>query len=165
MSFHRVLSFVYWPYNHGLFGSKWLIALAMSLLEQIYWIKEFVCLFVSVDFGFKVLLLLNSMHCFAENVLTSLAFSLKSRCKFIFMKKMQRIYKLRFSLAFLLGDASSGQTPTKYRHLACGVEPPLLKNSKDLTVKLKVKYPFPTSFSGANLYFIICLKVWEWEKY
>ena len=34
--------------------------------------------------------------------------------------------------------------------LACDFEPPPLKNCKDLTVKLEVKYLFPTSFSVAN---------------
>ena len=36
--------------------------------------------------------------------------------------------------------------------LACNVEPPPLKNCKDLTMKLQVKYLFPTSSLGANFY-------------
>ena len=37
----------------------------------------------------------------------------------------------------LLGDANSCQTSIKCRDLACDVEPPLLKNCKDLTMKLE----------------------------
>ena len=39
----------------------------------------------------------------------------------------------------------------KCEDLACDVEP-MLKNCMDLTMKLKVKYPFPNSSSGANFY-------------
>ena len=42
----------------------------------------------------------------------------------------------------------------KYRDLACDVEPRPLKNCKDLTMKLEVKYLFPTSSSVAK--FCIC---------
>ena len=40
----------------------------------------------------------------------------------------------------------------KCEDLACDVEPMSLKNCMDLTMKLKVKYPFPNSSSGANFY-------------
>ena len=40
----------------------------------------------------------------------------------------------------------------KCRDQACGVESPPLKNYKDFTMKLKVKYIFPTSTSGAKFY-------------
>ena len=56
------------------------------------------------------------------------------------------------SVAILLGGANSGQTSIKYYDLACDVKPPRLKNCKDLTMKLEVKYLFPTSSSGANFY-------------
>ena len=46
--------------------------------------------------------------------------------------------------------ASPGQTSIKCCDLACDVEPLPLKNYKHLTMKLEVKYLFPTSFSGAN---------------
>ena len=39
----------------------------------------------------------------------------------------------------------------KCRDLACDVEPTSLQNYKDLPMKLKVKYLFPTSSSGTNL--------------
>ena len=51
-----------------------------------------------------------------------------------------------------LAVQTSGQTSIKCRDLACDVEPPLLKNYKDLTIKLEVKYLFPISCSGANFY-------------
>ena len=54
--------------------------------------------------------------------------------------------------AILLESANFGQTSIKCRDLACDVEPPPLKNYKDLTMKLEVKYLFPTSSSGANFY-------------
>ena len=54
--------------------------------------------------------------------------------------------------SILLGGAISGQTSIKCPDLACNVERPPLKNYKDLTMKLKVKYLFPTSSSGANFY-------------
>ena len=43
------------------------------------------------------------------------------------------------SVNILLGAANSGQTSTKCCDLACDVELQLLKNCKDLTIKLKVK--------------------------
>ena len=42
------------------------------------------------------------------------------------------------------------QTPIKCSDLACNVEPLLLKNCKDLTMKLEVRY-LATSSSCANL--------------
>ena len=36
--------------------------------------------------------------------------------------------------------------------VACDVEPPPLKNYKDLAMKLEVKYLFPNSSSDANFY-------------
>ena len=50
--------------------------------------------------------------------------------------------------AILLGGANS----IKCHDLACDVEPPPLKNCKDLSKKLEVKYLVPASSSGANLY-------------
>ena len=44
------------------------------------------------------------------------------------------------------------QQPIKYRDLACDVELPTLKNCKDLTMNLEVKYLFPTSSSGVKFY-------------
>ena len=54
--------------------------------------------------------------------------------------------------AILVGGANFGQTSIKYRDLACGVEPPPLKRCKDLTMKLEVKYLFPTSYADPNFY-------------
>ena len=54
--------------------------------------------------------------------------------------------------SILLGGANSGQTSIKCRDLACDVEPPALKNYKDLTMKLKINYLFATSSSGAIFY-------------
>ena len=54
--------------------------------------------------------------------------------------------------AILLGGANSGQSSIKCCDLACDVEPLQLNNYKDLTMKLKVKYLFPTSSSAANFY-------------
>ena len=58
----------------------------------------------------------------------------------------------KISKAILLGGANSRQTSIKCCDLACEVEPPPLKNCKDFTMKLKVKYLLPTSSSGANFY-------------
>ena len=52
----------------------------------------------------------------------------------------------------LLGDANSVETSMKCLDLACDDESPPLKNCKDLTMKLEVKYLFPTSCSGASFY-------------
>ena len=50
------------------------------------------------------------------------------------------------SNAILLVGANTGQISSyKKRDLACDVEQPPLKNCKDLTMKLEVKYFFPTS--------------------
>ena len=57
-----------------------------------------------------------------------------------------------FNVAILRGIADSGQTSIKCSDLACDLEPPLSKNCKDLTMKLKVKYISPKSFSGANIF-------------
>ena len=46
--------------------------------------------------------------------------------------------------AIFLEGAYSSQTSIKCRNLACDVEPTPLKNCKDLTMKLEVKYLFPT---------------------
>ena len=54
--------------------------------------------------------------------------------------------------ATFIRGASSGQTSIKRRDLACDVKPPPLKNCKDLTMKLEVKYLCPISSSGANFY-------------
>ena len=54
--------------------------------------------------------------------------------------------------AFLVKGADSGPTSIKCRDLPCDVEPPLLKNCTDLTMKLEVKFLFLTSSSGANFY-------------
>ena len=54
--------------------------------------------------------------------------------------------------AVLLGGANSGQISIKCRDLTCDVEQPPLKNCMDLTMKLKVKYIFPTLSSVANFY-------------
>ena len=50
------------------------------------------------------------------------------------------------------GCANSGKTSIKFRGLACDAKPPPLKSCKDLTMKLEVKYLFPTPSSGANFY-------------
>ena len=47
----------------------------------------------------------------------------------------------------------------KCHDLVCDIELPPLKKCKDLNMKLKVKFLFPTSYSGANFIFISCLKV------
>ena len=60
------------------------------------------------------------------------------------------INDLGVSVTILLQGVDSGQTSTKYRDLACDVEPRPLKNSKDLTMKFKVKYLFPRSSSSAS---------------
>ena len=52
----------------------------------------------------------------------------------------------------LLGDANSVETSMKCLDLACDDESPPLKKCKDLTMKLGVKYLFPTSCSGASFY-------------
>ena len=52
----------------------------------------------------------------------------------------------------MLGGANSGQTSIKCCDLACNIEPPPLKNCRNLTVQLKVEYLFPTSSSGSNFY-------------
>ena len=56
------------------------------------------------------------------------------------------------SNAFSLIGANSGQTSIKCRDLACNVESLPLNNCRDLTVKLEVKYIFPTSSSGLIFY-------------
>ena len=56
------------------------------------------------------------------------------------------------SVAIMLGGANSGQTSIKWFDLACDVESRPLKNCKDLTVKLEVKHPFPTSSWGTHFY-------------
>ena len=56
------------------------------------------------------------------------------------------------SAAILFRGENSGQTSIKCRDLACDVEPPPLKNCKDLTMKLETQCLFPTSFSGTNVY-------------
>ena len=56
------------------------------------------------------------------------------------------------SATILLGGASSGQTSIICCDLAWDVQPPPLKNYKDLTTKLEVKYLFPTLSSDANFY-------------
>ena len=57
------------------------------------------------------------------------------------------------SNAILLRGANSGQTFIKCCDQAYNVEPWLfLKNCKDLTMKLEVKYISPTSCSGRNFY-------------
>ena len=50
------------------------------------------------------------------------------------------------------GDAKSGLTSIKCRDLACDVEPPLLKNCKNLTMKLEGEFLFPISFSVTSFY-------------
>ena len=70
----------------------------------------------------------------------------------ILKNKLIKIDDFGVSNAILLGCANSGQVSVKFRDLVCDVEPPPLKNCKDLTMKLKVKYILPTSFSGANFY-------------
>ena len=52
------------------------------------------------------------------------------------------IYNFEVSDACLLEVANSGQTSIKLRELTCDVEPPPLKNSKNLTMKLEVEYLF-----------------------
>lgn len=52
----------------------------------------------------------------------------------------------------VLGDANSGQTSIKCPDLACDVESPLLKNDKDLNIKLQVKYLSPISSWGTSFY-------------
>ena len=47
-------------------------------------------------------------------------------------------------------STNSDQTSIKCRDLVCDVEPPPLKNCKDFTMKLEVKYLCPASSSGAN---------------
>ena len=54
--------------------------------------------------------------------------------------------------AILVRGADSGPTSIKCRDLPCDVEPPLLKNCTDLTMKLEVKFLFLTSSSGAKFY-------------
>ena len=56
------------------------------------------------------------------------------------------------SVPILLRGTHSGQTSIKCRDLACDVEPPPLKNFKNLTMKLEVKYLYPNSALGANFY-------------
>ena len=56
------------------------------------------------------------------------------------------------SVPILLRGTHSGQTSIKCRDLACDVEPPPLKNFKNLTMKLEVKYLYPNSSLGANFY-------------
>ena len=64
------------------------------------------------------------------------------------------IFQIDFGVsdAFLFGWANSRQTSIKCRHLACDIDPSLLKNCKDLTMKLEAEYLFSTSSSGANFY-------------
>ena len=75
------------------------------------------------------------------------------------------IHVFGVSVTILLGGANSCQTSIKYRDLACNVEPPLLKNCKDLTTKLEVKYLFPTSSSSANVYIYQLPECLEMRKY
>ena len=49
------------------------------------------------------------------------------------------------SITIMLRGTNSGQTSIKSSDLACDVESCLLKNYKDLTVKLEVEHLFPTS--------------------
>ena len=64
------------------------------------------------------------------------------------------IFQIDFGVsdAFLFGCANSRQTSIKCRHLTCDIDPSLLKNCKDLTMKLEAEYLFSTSSSGANFY-------------
>ena len=78
-----------------------------------------------------------------------------------FTNSLRRRFKhnrrFRSERCHLAGNANSGQTSIKCCDLACDVEPLPLKIYKDFTMKLEVKYFFPTSSSGA----FSCLKVWE----
>ena len=56
------------------------------------------------------------------------------------------------SITIMLRGTNSGQTSIKSSDLACDVESRLLKNYKDLTVKLEVKHLFPTSSWGTYFY-------------
>ena len=66
------------------------------------------------------------------------------------------------NVAIVLEGANSGHTFIKCHDIACNAEPPLLKDFKNLTIKLKGKI-----FSQLHLetqifvfLFISCLKVW-----
>ena len=69
---------------------------------------------------------------------------------YILMTSLQKLSKtlqldnFGVNSAILLGVVDSGQTSIKCRDLPCDVEPPPLKNCKDLTIKLEVNYLFPT---------------------
>ena len=54
------------------------------------------------------------------------------------------------SVTILLGGTNSGQTSIKCCDLTAMLEPPPSENCKSLTMKLEVKYFFPTSSSGEN---------------
>ena len=70
------------------------------------------------------------------------------------------------SIAILHEDTNFVQTTMKWYDVACNVGPcTTVKNCNGLTMKLKVKYVFPTSSSGTNFLFIRCLKIWKCEKY
>ena len=66
-----------------------------------------------------------------------------------FYRVGEQIDDFRVSDATLLGIKNSS---IECEDVACDVEPMSLKDYKDLTMKLKVKYPFPNSSSGANFY-------------
>ena len=67
-------------------------------------------------------------------------------------KKISTIDEYRTGVAILPWGINSGQASIKFRDVACDVQPPPLKNCKDLTMKLGVKYLFPVSSSDANFY-------------
>ena len=55
-------------------------------------------------------------------------------------------------ILFAGGGSKFGPTSIKCRNLTRDVEPPPLKNCKDLTMNLEVKYLLPTASSSANFY-------------
>lgn len=70
------------------------------------------------------------------------------------------------SVVILLRGANSVQTSVRCRDLAGDVDSPPLKKCRGWTMKLEIRYLFPTLPLGRKfLYLISCLKVWEREKY
>ena len=82
---------MYWAYHdHEIYWD-----LSDLLLQQCHYLgnlqNQKICMLVLKDFEVKTMLLLNGVHCFRKNALKSLAFSLKSCYKFIFMKKGRHV--------------------------------------------------------------------------
>ena len=75
----------------------------------------------------------------------------------LFQKKIKNpsIEDFGVSVAILPVGANSDQTFIKCCDLACDVESLSLKNCKDLTMTLEVKYLFPTSSSGSNFLYLL----------